>query len=134
MIIKNLEKFKILTTSQAVTLFAGLPLLLGMAKCLGLEEELNALPIKKRDPGDSGAAGDQDPPALRQRGVDRHRGLKEPREGRESTRWPPRRWGDSRSWEIFQFLISPTSRYGGNGSYLSFYGGDHPGFHTEGNI
>ena len=79
MIIKNLEKFKILTTSQAVTLFAGLPLLLGMAKCLGLEEELNALPIKKRDPGDSGAAGDQDPPALRQRGVDRPQGKLRPK-------------------------------------------------------
>ena len=51
MILKNLEKFKITTTKQAVTSFAGLPLLLGMAKRLGLEEALNALPIKERDRG-----------------------------------------------------------------------------------
>lgn len=51
MIIKNLEKFKVTTTKQAVTSFAGLPLLLGMAKRLGLEEALNALPIKERDRG-----------------------------------------------------------------------------------
>lgn len=51
MIIKNLEKFKISTTKQAVTSFAGLPLLLGMAKTLGLEEALNTLPMKQRDRG-----------------------------------------------------------------------------------
>ena len=51
MILKNLEKFKISTTKQAVTSFAGLPLLLGMAKRLGLEEALNTLPIKERDRG-----------------------------------------------------------------------------------
>lgn len=51
MIIKNLEKYKLSTTKQAVTSFAGLPLLLGMAKSLGLEEKLNALPIKERARG-----------------------------------------------------------------------------------
>ncbi|MFH1724494.1 MAG: IS1380 family transposase [Elusimicrobiota bacterium] len=51
MLIKNLGKFKVSTTKQAVTSFAGLPLLLGMAKRLGLEEQLNALPIKKRERG-----------------------------------------------------------------------------------
>ena len=48
MITKNLDKFKITTTKQAITSFAGLPLLLGMAKNLGLEEQINALPLKER--------------------------------------------------------------------------------------
>ena len=55
MLIKNLDKYKVSTTKQAVTSFAGLPLLLGMAKSLGLEEKFNALPIKKRARGYSPA-------------------------------------------------------------------------------
>ena len=51
MVIKNLEKYKVSMTKQAVTSFAGLPLLLGMAKSLGLEEQLNTLPIKERQRG-----------------------------------------------------------------------------------
>ena len=51
MITKNLNSFKITTTKQAITSFAGLPLLLGMAKTLGLEEELNGLPLKERARG-----------------------------------------------------------------------------------
>jgi len=51
MITKNLDKFKITTTKQAITSFAGLPLLLGMAKNLGLEEQINALPLKARARG-----------------------------------------------------------------------------------
>jgi len=51
MITKNLNSFKITTTKQAITSFAGLPLLLGMAKNLGLEEEINALPLKERARG-----------------------------------------------------------------------------------
>ena len=51
MIIKNLEKYKVSTTKQAVTSFAGLPLLLGMAKRLGLQEAFNALRVKERDRG-----------------------------------------------------------------------------------
>jgi len=54
-ILQNLEKYKVSTTKQAITSFAGLPLLLGMARSLGLEEELNALPIKKRERGYSPA-------------------------------------------------------------------------------
>jgi len=51
MIIKNLDKFKLSTTTQAVTSFAGLPLLLGMARSLGLDMQLDALRIKERDRG-----------------------------------------------------------------------------------
>ena len=51
MITKNLNGFKITTTKQAITSFAGLPLLLGMAKTLGLEDELNGLPLKERARG-----------------------------------------------------------------------------------
>jgi len=51
MITKNLGKFKITTTKQAITSFAGLPLLLGMAKNLGLEEQINVLPLKERARG-----------------------------------------------------------------------------------
>ena len=51
MIIQNLEHYKVSTTKQAITSFAGLPLLLGMARSLGLEEELNALSIKERERG-----------------------------------------------------------------------------------
>jgi len=51
MITRNLDEYKVSTTKQAITSFAGLPLLLGMARRLGLEEELNALPIKERKRG-----------------------------------------------------------------------------------
>ena len=51
MITKNLNSFKITTTKQAITSFAGLPLLIGMAKNLGLEEQINALPLKERARG-----------------------------------------------------------------------------------
>lgn len=51
MIIQNLESYKISTTKQAITSFAGLPLLLGMGRSLGLEEKLNALPLKERERG-----------------------------------------------------------------------------------
>jgi len=51
MITSALEKYKVSTTKQAVTSYAGLPLLLGMAKSLGLEAKLNALPLKERARG-----------------------------------------------------------------------------------
>lgn len=51
MLIKNLDKYKVSTTKQAVTSFAGLPLLVGMAKSLGLEGKFNALALKKRERG-----------------------------------------------------------------------------------
>lgn len=51
MITRALEKYKVSTTNQAVTSYAGLPLLLGMAKSLGLEERLNRLPVKERARG-----------------------------------------------------------------------------------
>jgi len=55
MITRNLDEYKLSTTKQAITSFAGLPLLLGMARSLGLEEELNTLPLKKRERGYSPA-------------------------------------------------------------------------------
>lgn len=51
MITKNLDKFKVSTTKQAITSFAGLPLMLGMARNLGLEDGINTLPLKKRERG-----------------------------------------------------------------------------------
>lgn len=51
MITSALEGYKVSTTKQAVTSYAGLPLVLGMAKSLGLEEKLNALPVKERSKG-----------------------------------------------------------------------------------
>ncbi len=51
MLTRNLDEYKVSTTKQAITSFAGLPLLLGMARSLGLEEQLNALPVKKRERG-----------------------------------------------------------------------------------
>jgi hypothetical protein len=51
MLTRNLDQYKVTTTKQAITSFAGVPLMLGMARSLGLEEELNALPLKKRDRG-----------------------------------------------------------------------------------
>lgn len=51
MLTSALEEYKLSTTKQAMTSYAGLPLLLGMAKSLGLEEKLNALPVKERARG-----------------------------------------------------------------------------------
>lgn len=51
MILSNLDRFKLSTTKAAVTSFAGLPMVLGMAKSLGLEEALNTLPLKERERG-----------------------------------------------------------------------------------
>jgi hypothetical protein len=53
MILENLDRFKLSTTKAAVTSFAGLPLLLRMAKSLGLEKGLNRVLalVKKRDRG-----------------------------------------------------------------------------------
>jgi hypothetical protein len=53
MILENLDRFKLSTTKAAVTSFAGLPLLLGMARSLGLEQGLNRVLtlLKKRDRG-----------------------------------------------------------------------------------
>lgn len=51
MIIKNVDAYKLSTTKQTITSYAGLPLLLGMARSLGLEKELNALPVKERERG-----------------------------------------------------------------------------------
>lgn len=51
MLTRNLDEYKISTTKQAITSFAGMPLMLGMARSLGLEAELNALPLKKRERG-----------------------------------------------------------------------------------
>src|ERR1035437_5173684 len=55
MILRNLDEYKLSRTKQAITSFAGLPLLLGMARSLGLEEPLNALPLKERERGYSPA-------------------------------------------------------------------------------
>lgn len=51
MLLENLDRYKLSTTDQAVTSFAGLPLLLGTGRSLGLEERLNALPVKERERG-----------------------------------------------------------------------------------
>lgn len=51
MLLKNLDEYKLSTTKQAITSFSGLPLLLEMARRLGLEEPLNALPLKERERG-----------------------------------------------------------------------------------
>ena len=51
MITSNLDKFKIATTKSSITSFAGLPLFLAMARKLGLEEAINALPVKERNRG-----------------------------------------------------------------------------------
>ena len=47
LITKNLNKFKITTTKQAIASFAGLPLFASMVKTRGLEEQINTLPLKK---------------------------------------------------------------------------------------
>ena len=51
MILSNLDRYKVSTTKAAVTSFAGLPMVLGMGKSLGLEEALNRLPLKERARG-----------------------------------------------------------------------------------
>jgi hypothetical protein len=53
MILENLDRYKLSTTKAAVTSYAGLPLLLGMARSLGLEKGLNGVlsALKKRDRG-----------------------------------------------------------------------------------
>ena len=55
MILANLDRYKVSTTKAAVTSFAGLPMVLGMGKSLGLEEALNRLPLKERARGYSAA-------------------------------------------------------------------------------
>jgi hypothetical protein len=51
MITKNLDKYKVSTTEQTITSYAGLPLLMGMAGSLGLEKKLNGLKLKERERG-----------------------------------------------------------------------------------
>lgn len=53
MILENLDRYKLSTTKAAVRSFAGLPLLLGMAKSLHLEEGLNQVleRLKERERG-----------------------------------------------------------------------------------
>ena len=51
MVLENLDEYKLTTTKQAITSFAGLPLFLGMGYSLGLQEKLNALPLKEREHG-----------------------------------------------------------------------------------
>ena len=53
MILENLDRYKLSTTKAAVTSYAGLPLLLGMARSLGLAKGLNRVlsALKKRDRG-----------------------------------------------------------------------------------
>ncbi len=55
MILENLDRFKLSTTKAAVTSFAGLPMVLGMGRSLGLQEALDALPLKERERGYSPA-------------------------------------------------------------------------------
>ncbi len=51
MLLKNLERFKVSTTNQAVTSFAGVPLVLGTAVSLGVTALLNRLRLKDRARG-----------------------------------------------------------------------------------
>ena len=51
MITKNLDRYKVSTTEQTITSYAGLPLLMGMARSLGLQEKLNGLKLKERERG-----------------------------------------------------------------------------------
>jgi hypothetical protein len=53
MLLENLDRYKLSTTKAAVTSFAGLPLVMGAAKSLGLETGLNRVlaALKKRDRG-----------------------------------------------------------------------------------
>jgi hypothetical protein len=51
MVLENLGRYKVETTKEAVTSFAGLPLFLEMGQVLGLEKKLNGLDVKERDRG-----------------------------------------------------------------------------------
>ncbi len=51
MVLKNLDRFKVSTTKQAVTSYAGLVLPLQMGRSLGLDKELNTLSLKERHRG-----------------------------------------------------------------------------------
>jgi hypothetical protein len=51
MLLKNLDRFKVSTTNQAVTSFAGVPLVLGTAVSLGVNVLLNKLRLKERARG-----------------------------------------------------------------------------------
>jgi hypothetical protein len=51
MLLKNLDRFKVSTTNQAVTSFAGVPLVLGTAVSLGVTVLLNKLRLKERGAG-----------------------------------------------------------------------------------
>jgi hypothetical protein len=51
MLLENLERYKVGTTDEAVTSFAGLPLFLEMGQVLGLKKKLNQLALKERDRG-----------------------------------------------------------------------------------
>jgi hypothetical protein len=51
MLLKNLDRFKVSTTNQAVTSFAGVPLVLGTAVSLGVTVLLNKLRLKERARG-----------------------------------------------------------------------------------
>src|ERR1035438_2257835 len=51
MLLKNLDRFKVSTTNQAVTSYAGLLLPLGMGRSLGLHKDLNDLCLKERNRG-----------------------------------------------------------------------------------
>jgi hypothetical protein len=51
MILENLRTFKLGTTEEAVTSFAGLPLFLQMGLSLGLQERLDRLRVKERERG-----------------------------------------------------------------------------------
>lgn len=51
MLLKNLDRFKVSTTDQSVTSYAGLVLPLGMGRSLGLDKDLNGLSLKERNRG-----------------------------------------------------------------------------------
>jgi len=51
MLLENVERYKLSTTKAAVTSFAGVPLVWGMAQSLGVAEGFNRLAIKERSSG-----------------------------------------------------------------------------------
>src|SRR3989338_11366808 len=51
MLHENLGRYKMGTTEEAVTSYAGLPLFLQMGMSLGLEKKLNQLALKERERG-----------------------------------------------------------------------------------
>lgn len=51
MLLENLGRYKLSTTKAAVTSYAGVPLVLGTARSLGVEAAVNALGVKERDRG-----------------------------------------------------------------------------------